>query len=164
MNGKSPKMSQEIYITNWATIITCIFIGVLLYVFKDLNSALACVAGALIGWFMGVLLSPYEDEKVLFSGYARTAAAFVTGYLVSKLDRIFELFMASKNVTEKPLILMDTVWRPFVFALSSLILALIYTFTCRHYGQRAAADAAADKAAAAKIANGQIAPTVTTTA
>jgi hypothetical protein len=138
MEDSSSSSDLEIPITTWSAAAACVAIVLLLFIFQDWYSALACVPGALLGWIMGVLFSPYEDEKLLFAGYAKTAAAFVTGFLVSKLDRVFELFVASKTGSDGPLILAVAVWRPLVFALSSLMLVLIYTFTCRHYGQRAA--------------------------
>jgi len=153
MSDTAPVIDREIPITTYSAIAAALTIISLLVYFKDPYSVLACVPGALVGWLIGVLLSPYEEERALFSGYAKSAAAFVTGFLVSKLDRIFELFMTSKTTSEVAPILNEGVWRPFIFGISSLILVLIYTYTCRHYGQRAIAEAKA--AAKARLANGQ---------
>lgn len=149
---------DEIRITSYSAAITCTVIIFLVFVSKDWHNALACVPGALLGWLMGVLLSPYADEKALFSGYAKSAAAFATGFLVSKVDRVFELFMAKNTTDHPPLILIETVWQPFIFGFSSLLLVLIYTFTCRHYGQRAAAEDAAAKLATADASAKAAAP------
>jgi hypothetical protein len=50
------------------------------------------VAGALIGWVVGILMTPLSPgEKSHFSEYGAAISTFVTGYLVAKIDRIFDL-------------------------------------------------------------------------
>jgi hypothetical protein len=50
------------------------------------------VAGALIGWVVGILMTPLSPgEKSHFSDYGTAISTFVTGYLVAKIDRIFDL-------------------------------------------------------------------------
>ncbi|UWU68222.1 hypothetical protein [Bradyrhizobium sp. NC92] len=50
------------------------------------------VAGGLIGWVVGILMTPQSPgEKSNFSDYGTAISTFVTGYLVAKIDRIFDL-------------------------------------------------------------------------
>jgi len=79
-----------------------------------------------------------KAEKELFASYGKAALAFATGFLVSKLDRVFELLMDKKDYAQ-PLIVQDPVWRPFLFGIFNLLVIMIYVFTLRHYGQRAEA-------------------------
>lgn len=152
MKDKPIVIDREIPITSWSAGIACAAILALLIVFRDLYGALACVPGALLGWLMGVLLSPYKQEKELFEGYGKSIAAFITGFLVSKVDRIFELFM-TKSGESGPALLQEANWRPLVFGFSSLLLVLLYTFTCRHYGQRAMLDRAGTPSDPSKPSN-----------
>ena len=50
------------------------------------------VAGALIGWVVGILVTPLSPgEKSRFSEYGTAISTFITGYLVAKIDRVFDL-------------------------------------------------------------------------
>jgi len=49
------------------------------------------VGGGLIGWVMGVLLTPGLANQTSFSPYGTAILAFVGGYVVGKFDRIFDL-------------------------------------------------------------------------
>jgi hypothetical protein len=144
--ASNPSFFDEITLTSIGSFLATAIIVVLMFQWPDWRySALAVVVGGLVGWLLGVLFSPYVAEKELFASYAKAALAFATGFLVSKLDRVFELLMDKKGDTQ-PLLIQDSVWRPFLFGICSLLVLMIYVFTCRHYGQRAEADAAKAKA------------------
>ena len=56
----------------------------------NINLLVSCI-GSILGWVTGVLISPYgADEERQFSNYTKIISAFISGYLVSKIDRIFE--------------------------------------------------------------------------
>ena len=138
---------DEIKLTSIGMLLAIVAIIYLMLQWPDWRySALASVVGGLFGWLLGVLLSPYTSEKELFVSYAKAALAFATGFLVSKLDRVFELLM-DKRGDMQPLLMQDSVWRPFLFGVCSLLVIAIYVFTCRHYGQRAETDARSDSLA-----------------
>jgi predicted permease len=46
--------------------------------------------GITMGWFAGILVSPYEDdkEKQIFQSYAKVFTAGASGYLVGKMEPI----------------------------------------------------------------------------
>jgi hypothetical protein len=50
-------------------------------------TAIVAMTGVTIGWLLGFLASPYSKlESERFSKYAATLSAFITGYLVSKVE------------------------------------------------------------------------------
>jgi hypothetical protein len=52
-------------------------------------SFLVGMAGTVVGNMLGFFASPYnKDEKAKFSEYGKAIAAFVTGFLLSKLDKL----------------------------------------------------------------------------
>ncbi|NOI77346.1 hypothetical protein F0224_16795 [Vibrio coralliilyticus] len=53
-------------------------------------NVLLCVAGGLFGWITGILLTPKEDEKKDFSKIGGALFTFVTGFLLAKLEPIFD--------------------------------------------------------------------------
>lgn len=64
------------------------------------SNRLACVLGALCGWAVGLMLSPFgSSEQGQFDKISGTAAAFLSGYVVNKVDRYLEqtLFPISKE-------------------------------------------------------------------
>ena len=54
--------------------------------------------GGLIGWILGILITPISDtEKSRFSEFGKAITAFLTGFLLSKVERIFELTIRDKS-------------------------------------------------------------------
>jgi len=50
------------------------------------------IAGGLIGWVVGMLITPVSPkEQAVFSDAGKALSTFVTGYLVAKIDRIFDI-------------------------------------------------------------------------
>ena len=50
------------------------------------------IAGALIGWVVGMLITPVSaKEQAVFSDAGKALSTFVAGYLVAKIDRIFDI-------------------------------------------------------------------------
>jgi uncharacterized membrane protein YqaE (UPF0057 family) len=55
---------------------------------------LVCLLGIVIGWSIGLMVSPAsEGESHRFSGLAKALSAFLSGYILSKLDRVIEVFL-----------------------------------------------------------------------
>ena len=71
---------------------------------KDWNedfaySFLVGLAGMAVGHVLGFFASPYnQGEKTAFSEYGKAIAAFVTGFLLSKLDRLLEVVVDPENL------------------------------------------------------------------
>jgi hypothetical protein len=56
------------------------------------------IAGALVGWVVGMLITPVSPkEQAVFSDAGKALSTFVAGYLVAKIDRIFDLAMNQDN-------------------------------------------------------------------
>src|SRR5258708_22107799 len=48
---------------------------------------LLCFFGGIAGWSLGVLLSPMTpSQKKTFAGYGKALSAFVSGFVIAKLD------------------------------------------------------------------------------
>lgn len=57
----------------------------------SINILIACFGGVL-GWIVGILATPLDsNETAKFSSYTAAISTFLTGFLVAKLDRLFEL-------------------------------------------------------------------------
>ncbi len=55
--------------------------------------------GAILGWGVGFLVSPSsKTEKEQFSGLTKTISAFLSGYILSKLDRVIENLLESDKI------------------------------------------------------------------
>lgn len=55
-------------------------------------SFLIGLAGMAVGHILGFFASPYnQGEKTAFSEYGKAVAAFMTGFLLSKLDKLLEV-------------------------------------------------------------------------
>jgi hypothetical protein len=93
------------------------------------TNLLVITLGAAMGWLLGIVLSPYtREEEQKFGDYAKAFAAFASGYLVGKLDKLFTDVLAPEFV-------FDPVRGVRVMAfLASLIISLVATFVFRRYG------------------------------
>ena len=79
--------------------------GILLCVLIHLRDSLAWLSAALglaAGWAAGILFAPYQSEQDRFREYIKLFSAFITGYLISKVDRLFELWF---DLAHGPLLL-----------------------------------------------------------
>src|SRR4051794_34424531 len=86
----------------WTSVGFIIFAGTLIWLCNIMSSGtpteqlqgrtlnyIVLMIGSITGWLLGILISPYgEDEKTQFSNYAKVVSAFISGYLLSKVDPI----------------------------------------------------------------------------
>jgi len=83
--------------------------------------------GALLGWVTGILATPLGSaEQSQFSTYAAAISTFISGFLVAKLDKLFELSVTKEALTEVLL------GRALIFA-SAFLLGALFTFIGRRY-------------------------------
>lgn len=55
-------------------------------------NALLVVPGALVGWIVGMLMAPVSPgEAKRFPEYGKAVSTFAGGYLVGKVDKLFDL-------------------------------------------------------------------------
>jgi hypothetical protein len=90
---------------------------------------LVCLLGALIGWGIGILASPFNKiESTRFVSLGQAISAFVSGYLISKLDRFLEVALYSKEG-----MLHNDAWGRTGLFVASLLLVTIVVFMNRMY-------------------------------
>jgi hypothetical protein len=98
----------------------------LLCIWKDSNIVAAALSGGVLGWLIGMLLSPKITESERFDGWAKGIAGFATGTLFTKLiDGIDKL--APGSIWNQ-----DVLHRTSMFFIW-LIVALINSFVWREY-------------------------------
>jgi D-alanyl-lipoteichoic acid acyltransferase DltB (MBOAT superfamily) len=88
------------------------------------------VAGAAIGWIIGILASPYgEKEKEQFSTIVKGVTVFFSGYALAKVDPIITALLKPEAILQ-PVV----AFRAIAF-LTSFLLAMIIAFVYRKYGR-----------------------------
>jgi xanthosine utilization system XapX-like protein len=86
------------------------------------------ISGGLVGWVVGMLITPVSlKEQVVFSETGKALSTFVMGYLVAKIDRIFDVAM-KKDENVNALF----VGRLLMFV-SMFALGVLATFVWRSY-------------------------------
>lgn len=89
------------------------------------------VFGSGTGWLIGILISPYgKNETSSFKTYITAAQGFFTGFLVSKIDKVFELIV--QDLTNNPIAQQTTLVRISFFIISCIFIA-IFTYVTRTY-------------------------------
>jgi hypothetical protein len=95
------------------------------------RNVLLIILGILCGWVAGLFASPFSsEEKGEFAELKKAIYAFVTGYLLSKLDRFLEdtLFPADRQL--------GTVWEQAGLFGAAFLTVALWTFIWRKYGFR----------------------------
>jgi xanthosine utilization system XapX-like protein len=86
------------------------------------------ISGGLVGWVVGMLITPISPkEQAVFSETGKALSIFVMGYLVAKIDRIFDVAM-KKDENVNALF----VGRLLMFV-SMFALGVLATFVWRSY-------------------------------
>lgn len=89
---------------------------------------LLLTSGAIAGFVVGILLSPYdEQEKKWFVRYGRAISLFVSGFVIAKVDRVFEDALSAKKVFD------IVVLGRWLLLLSSFLLWAAISFVMRRY-------------------------------
>ncbi|MGV3661993.1 MAG: hypothetical protein ACO1TE_17545 [Prosthecobacter sp.] len=87
-----------------------------------------CVLGALIGWAIGILAAPFnESESQRFLALGQAVSVFLSGYVISKLDRFLEGTLYSDGAPQ------GSAWMRLCLFVVSLLLAVIIVFINRLY-------------------------------
>jgi hypothetical protein len=86
------------------------------------------IASIAIGWLFGTFVSPdTPDEETRFSRLGTAIKAFVSGYLVSKMDKLFTvIFDPDKLFQNLPMF-------RFLLFVTGLIVAALVTYVLREY-------------------------------
>ena len=121
----------------FAGLFALLFGGTLLrlcWLFGDTSRALGlnillCLLGALLGWAVGMLFSPFTTaEATRFKFLGKTIAAFVSGYLLSKFESVVTALV--KQAGEHPELVP---WDRVGLFSGSFLLAAIVVFVSRTY-------------------------------
>lgn len=89
---------------------------------------LICLLGTLIGWGIGILATPLDNaETARFVTLGQAVSAFLSGYVVSKLDRFLEGALFSKEGVQL------VAWQRLGLFAASLLTSLIISFVWRSY-------------------------------
>jgi hypothetical protein len=102
----------------------------ILFDLKDSMAWLSSACGLAAGWAAGILLAPYQSEQDRFREYVKVASAFITGYGVSKLDRLFELWV---DPAHGLLILSQAFAHRVLICVTSFLLPAASTYVGRKY-------------------------------
>jgi len=108
-----------------------IMVIILLLVWRDLNPLLGAIVGASLGWAAGILLAPYDEEKRRFERLSKNVAAFLGGYAVAKIDRVFDLLLDKSGGI--PRVLDSSLQHAFWIALVCFIVTAVTVFVARTY-------------------------------
>ena len=89
------------------------------------------VLGWASGWVSGTLVAPYDkDEVTLFSQISKGIWGFVSGYLLAKVDPIFEFFHNSGFLPLSELSLFR-----IIMYISVTVVIMLIVFFARKYGR-----------------------------
>lgn len=88
------------------------------------------ISSAVLGWATGIAISPYsEDERSSFDHISKVVYGFISGYVVSKVDKqiskMFEI-TSLQELDEKFLVIV-------AFCSASFLLAVCTTYVSRSY-------------------------------
>jgi hypothetical protein len=98
--------------------------------FGDWLAWLSLALGLAAGWAAGILFAPYHSERDRFREYVKLVSAFLTGYVVSKIDRLFELWLDPAH----GLLLLNPIFANRVLVcVTSFLLAAVSTYVARKY-------------------------------
>jgi len=89
---------------------------------------LLLIFGGLLGWICGILTTPLDaTEQSQFSTYAAAISTFLSGFVVAKLDRLFQTAL-----DEKAIVTTAAVGSGLIFG-SAFLLGALFTFVGRKY-------------------------------
>ncbi len=123
----------SVIFTNIFSVVFALVIGWLCYAvssvpLEQVFNALLAIVGALVGWALGMFFAPYnEKEASRFSSIGQAVSAFVSGYVISKLDRFLEASMFQEHVP------ITITWVRFGLVFCSMLLVMLTVFTNRAY-------------------------------
>ena len=103
----------------------------LLWVWQDGIAVLSLLVGTSAGWATGALLAPYPEEESRFRKLSKGLTAFIGGFVVGKVDRVFELVTDAKS--GPPLILNPVFARNIWMALGCFFTSTLIVFITRAY-------------------------------
>jgi hypothetical protein len=87
-----------------------------------------CLFGAVVGWGVGLMSSPSsEQESAKFSGVTKTVSAFLSGYILSKLDPLIQTVLQSDQFFQEAVLVR------IAFFLTTFFLSMVIVYINRVY-------------------------------
>ena len=124
---------------NWkicaTAVFASVFYGFISFTAYKLNikeeipiTIISCISGAVLGWIIGIITTPYDnDDKDKIGNFTKTIGAFLSGYVLSKFDKVLEEAFKPK------ILLTDLVGSRLLLALTCFGLTWIVVFVFRTY-------------------------------
>ncbi|MER9489678.1 hypothetical protein NKI50_27530 [Mesorhizobium sp. M0563] len=98
----------------------------------ELSLLLAGVLGAVMGWAAGICVTPYTIwEQTRLNGIGKLIAGLATGYLVAKLDRVFDILLP--KTLDNATLVSTGVLSHFAVWLTMFIAVAVVTYVTRSY-------------------------------
>lgn len=95
---------------------------------QQVFNALLAMLGALLGWTLGMFFAPYTDKEAeRFSSIGQAVSAFVSGYVISKIDRFLEATMFEGEIP------VTITWIRVALLFCSMLLVMLTVFSNRAY-------------------------------
>ena len=95
---------------------------------QGMLAVLLVLVGGLLGWAAGILITPATQNEVeKFAEYGKALATFVTGYLVAKLDKLFDKTVGDISDFNSPVLIY------LLLFVGSFVLGGLSTFIWRRY-------------------------------
>jgi len=119
-----------------ANLLAAVFLSITLWLAFKLGredgtphlNLLFCLMGAILGWATGILASPLDtSDAARFVTLGQAASAFLSGYVVSKLDRFLERTLFTADDVR------PFAWRRLGLMTSAFLVLFIAVFLNRTY-------------------------------
>ncbi len=111
-----------------AAVLALLVVG-LLIVWWDCYALLSLITGVALGWAVGVLLAPYDNEKKKFDNWSKALLGFVGGYGLTKIEAV----LAGMPTKTKDTLFDMIVFRRFWIAAVGFLITAIVVFVFRSY-------------------------------
>jgi thiol:disulfide interchange protein len=138
--SKRSRVNIKFWIIVYANIQGHAILAVIIWIATQIGGSfylnlLICLLGLIIGWMLGTLASPYtKTESVQFLSLSQAISAFISGYLISKLDRFLEVALFTKEGE-----IQNLAWSQAGLFTATLLVTTLVTFINRTYYQAAKA-------------------------
>ena len=139
IKSRRARVKIKFWIIVYANLQGHIILGVVIWLASQIGGSfyqnlLICLLGFIIGWILGTLASPYtKTESAQFLSLSQAISAFISGYLISKLDRFLEIALFNKETGEAQYL----AWSQAGLFAACLLVTSLVVFINRTYYQSA---------------------------
>ena len=106
----------------------------LLCIWQDSRAVLYAILGAAVGWCAGILVAPFPEEVARFAKFSKTLSAFISGYLISKLEVLWGFITSEQH---KDIFFDPFAQRRFFICITCFFLVAAAVFKSRTYLKKA---------------------------